>query len=51
MDPNTGRSYHIDPGGQYKAGTEHPHVDVNRPPASDLPKRKYPLGEKLNDHE
>lgn len=51
VDPKTGRSYHIDPGGQYKKGTELPHVDVNRPAGSNLPKRKYPLGDKLNTHE
>jgi hypothetical protein len=49
VDPKTGRSYHIDPGGQYKKGAEEPHVDVNRPPSSDLPKRKYPLGDKVKD--
>jgi hypothetical protein len=43
VNPQTGRSYHIDPGGSYKKGSEVPHVDVNRPKSSDLPKRKFPL--------
>ena len=35
VNPKTGRSYHIDPGGKYKKGTEQPHVDVNRPKGSE----------------
>ena len=50
VNPKTGRSYHIDPGGKYKKGTEYPHVDVNRTNGSILPKKKYPLGDKLNDN-
>ncbi len=42
VNPETGRSYHIDPGGTYKKGVEPPRVDVNRV-KGDLPKRKYPL--------
>jgi RHS repeat-associated protein len=45
VNPRTGRSYHIDPGGSYKKGTEGPHVDINRPRGSNMPKRKLPLGE------
>ena len=41
VNPRTGRSYHIDPGGTYKKGVEKPHVDVNRPKGSDLPKKKF----------
>lgn len=48
VNPATGRSYHIDPGGTYKKGTERPNVDVNRPKTSDLPKRKFPLEEDLH---
>ena len=44
VNPQTGRSFHIDPGGQYKSGVEAPHVDVNRLKASDLPKKKLPIG-------
>lgn len=52
VNPKTGRSYHIDPvTQQWKAGAEYPHVDVNRPKGSDLPKKKYPLGDKLTDNE
>ena len=51
VNPKTGRSYHIDPGGTWRSGTEYPHVDVNRPPGSDLPKRKYPMEDKLNSNE
>ncbi|HKL85102.1 MAG TPA: RHS repeat-associated core domain-containing protein [Treponemataceae bacterium] len=43
----SGTSYHIDLGGTYKKGTELPHVDVNRPKGSSLPKRKFPLGDNL----
>ena len=43
VNPKTGRSYYIDPGGKYKRGIEPPHVDVNRPKGSKLPKKKYPL--------
>lgn len=43
VNPETGRSYHIDPGGTYKKGVEKPHVDVNRPRGSKLPKRKFEL--------
>ena len=43
----TGTSYHIDPGKDYRRGTELPHVDVNRPKGSSFPKRKFPLGDKL----
>ena len=50
VDSKTGRSYHIDPGGEYKKGTEYPHVDVNRTNGSKLPKKKYSLGDKLNDN-
>ena len=50
VNPKTGRSYHLDPGGQYKKGTEFPHVDVNRANGSKIPKRKYPLGDRLNDN-
>jgi RHS repeat-associated protein len=30
VNEKTKRSYHIDPGGKYKKGTEKPHVDINR---------------------
>ena len=52
VNPETGRSYHIDPLPQeFKAGTEMPHVDVNRTKGygGSLDKRKYPLGGKLNE--
>jgi hypothetical protein len=39
----TGRSYHIDLGGNYRRGREHPHVDVNRPARGPLPKRRFYL--------
>jgi len=42
-NPDTDRSYHLDPGGEYKKGNEPPHVDVNRLKPSKLPKKKYPL--------
>jgi RHS repeat-associated protein len=45
VNPETGRSYHIDPGAKYRKGVEVPHVDVNRPKGSDLPKKKLPLKE------
>lgn len=51
VNPKTGRSYHLDPGGTYKRGIEHPHVDVNRRKGSMLPKRKFPLGDKLSSKE
>jgi hypothetical protein len=51
VNPETNRSYHIDPGAKYRRGTEYPHVDVNRIGGSNLPKRKYPLGDRLNDNE
>ncbi len=38
-------------GGQYKKGTEYPHVDANRTGGSKLPKKKLPVGDKLNDNE
>ena len=44
VNPKTGRSYHIDPGGTYRRGRELPHVDVNRLRGVNLPKRKFPLG-------
>jgi hypothetical protein len=50
VNPATGRSYHIDPGGTYKKGVEPPHVDVNRSKTSDLPKRKFPTEDDLNEH-
>jgi uncharacterized protein RhaS with RHS repeats len=43
VNPKTGRSYHIDPGGSYRGGFEKPHVDVNRPKGSSLPKKKLPI--------
>lgn len=52
VNPQTDRSYHIDPKPQtYRSGTEHPHVDVNRPRGYDgsLDKRKFPLGDKLHE--
>nr|WP_165783128.1 polymorphic toxin type 37 domain-containing protein [Leptospira wolffii] len=50
VNPKTNRSYHIDPGSltKYKKGPEYPHVDVNRK-SGKLAKRKYPIGEKLNE--
>jgi Bacterial toxin 37 len=44
FNPRTGRSYHIDPGGVYRRGTEPPHVDVNRPRGYNGPleKRRFP---------
>ena len=45
VNPTTGRSYHIDPGGEYKRGIEPSHVDVNRPKGSKLSKKKFPLGD------
>ena len=47
INPKTGRKYYIDKGGKYRKGTELPHVDVHRPPGSSLPKRKFPLGDRL----
>lgn len=47
INPKTKRKYYIDKGGEYKKGTELPHVDVHRPPASFLPKKKFPLGDQL----
>ena len=49
VNPKTGRSYHIDPGGKYKKVAELPHVDVNRLPGSKLPKKKLPLGDSLRE--
>lgn len=49
VNPKTTRSYHIDPGGNYKKGKELPHVDVNRVNNNTLQKKKYPIGDKLND--
>ena len=42
VNPNTGRSYHIDPikYGKYR---EPNHIDVNRPKGLGLPKKKYPF--------
>jgi len=42
VNPNTGRSLHIDPANNYG---EPPHVDVNRPRdySGSLPKKKFPL--------
>ena len=40
VNPKSGRSYHIDPGGKYKKGVEKPHVDVNRPRGSKKAKKK-----------
>jgi len=42
VNPDNGRSYHIDPNNSYG---EPPHMAVNRPPDynGDLPKKKYPL--------
>lgn len=51
VNPSTGRSYHIDPEVQvFRAGTEMPHVDVNRAKGYDgmLEKKKYPLGDELH---
>lgn len=51
VNPSTGRSYHIDPEAQvFRAGTEMPHVDVNRAKGYDgmLEKKKYPLGDELH---
>lgn len=49
VNPRTGRSYHIDPGGEYKEGVEAPHVDVNRDPHTpggrSQPKKKLFLEE------
>ncbi len=47
INPTTGRKYYIDKGGKYKKGTELPHVDVHRPSNSSLPKKKFPLGDRL----
>ena len=47
INPKTGRKYYIDKGGEYKKGTELPHVDVHRPSGSSLPKKKLPLGDRL----
>lgn len=43
VNPETGRSYHIDPGGKYKKGAEAPHIDVNRSKGASLPKKKYQM--------
>jgi hypothetical protein len=43
VNPQSGRSYQIDPGRTYKkTGVEPPHVDVNRV-KGDLPKKKLEL--------
>jgi len=47
INSKTGRKYYIDKGGKYKKGTELPHVDVHRPSGSLLPKKKFPLGDRL----
>jgi len=51
IHPKSKNSYYIDPGGQTfkKTGKELPHVDVNIPKGTNATKRKYPLGEKLNE--
>jgi hypothetical protein len=44
VNPETGRSYHTDPGREWSKGKEGPHVDVNRvkgKPGSKMDKRKY----------
>ena len=43
VNPKSGYSYHIDPGGTYKKGIELPHVDVNYPHGVNLPKKKLPI--------
>ncbi|WGH77994.1 RHS repeat-associated core domain-containing protein [Jannaschia ovalis] len=48
VNRNTGRSYRIDPGGNYRRGIEYPHVDVNRIGSTSLKKRKYPIGDRLH---
>ena len=42
VNPDTGRSYHIDPANRFG---EPPHVDVNRPKdyQGPLDKKKYPF--------
>lgn len=47
INPNTGRKYYIDPGGTYKKGIELLHIDIQRPSESLLPKKTFPLGDKL----
>ncbi|MEK6553726.1 MAG: RHS repeat-associated core domain-containing protein, partial [Bdellovibrionota bacterium] len=41
VNPNTGRSYHIDFNNRFN---EPAHVDVNRPGNCPMPKRKFPAG-------
>ncbi len=41
INPKTGRKFNIDKGGKYKKGTELPHVDVQRPSSSSLPKKNF----------
>ncbi len=49
--PKSGRKYYLDKGGEYREGTELPHVDVHRMrDGANLEKegkRRYPLGDKL----
>nr|VFK66583.1 MAG: Haemagluttinin repeat-containing protein [Candidatus Kentron sp. UNK]VFK69922.1 MAG: Haemagluttinin repeat-containing protein [Candidatus Kentron sp. UNK] len=47
INPKTGYKYYIDKGKKYKKGVELPHVDVEYPKGSSLPKKKFPLGDKL----
>ena len=49
INPKTGRKYYLDPGGTWRKGTELPHVDVHRPSTSSLPKKKLPLGDKVDE--
>lgn len=52
VNPRNNRSYHIDPEATaWRGRTEHPHVDVNglRSYRGALPKKKYPLGDRLHD--
>ncbi len=49
--PDSGRKYYLDKGGNYREGTELPHVDVHRMRdgvnLEKEGKRRYPLGDKL----
>lgn len=49
--PESGRKYYLDKGGEYKEGTELPHVDVHRMRdgvnLEKEGKRRYPLGDSL----
>jgi len=52
--PKTGRKYYLDKGGIYREGKELPHVDVHKMENGvnvETGKRKYPLGELLNESE